>query len=235
MRAKNIDKVFSFNLLFDLSSYLLLKHEYRFLMAEVFISDISCAHIWVNAKDAHSNLGLDAARSSLLSNKAKVTQGSSLVDIRFWACTGARGDRAPSQSSLPSLQEDKMSSKFGGHRRMLSSDELKTSLHRNILHPLPPLRMQSSSSQENSHRINNLINPPHLERRGNISSFTSLPGCIVVTQPATVNDDDGTLGQHSPLNVSVHCASAGLTAIPYPLPQTTQYLLDGVIHRAFNI
>ena len=58
---------------------------------------------------------------------------------------------------------------------------------------------------------------------GEPSKLSSLPDCAAVTQPATSSDDDGN-GGNAPLNVSVHCASAGLTDVPYPLPPTTQYL-----------
>ena len=51
---------------------------------------------------------------------------------------------------------------------------------------------------------------------------TLLSGCVVTTQSPT-SDDDGN-GGHAPTNVSVHCASAGLTSVPYPLPSSTQYL-----------
>ena len=48
------------------------------------------------------------------------------------------------------------------------------------------------------------------------------PQCVLDGQP-TLDDDDG-VGGHMASNISLHCSSAGLTTLPYPLPANVQYL-----------
>ena len=229
-----MNRFFFFSITFSLPS--LETHKKRTLMAQVFISDISFAHIWVNAKHAPSSLEVNTTKSSKLYKKTKVFQHSPLVDLRSWACTDAHGDPTSSErEGIPSLQGDKKSPGLRAYGNSLSSDENNEGLHRMIANPHSLQNIQSFVLQEHNHRRNNLFTTPYLQKRGNTSPPTALPECVIVTQPATSSDDDGIRGQHALLNVSVHCASAGLTKIPYSLPETTKYLLDGVVNCAIYV
>ena len=200
-------------------------------MAQLFVSDISFTRVWVNANVAQGNLGVNATKSSKLNKKTKVFQHSPLVDLRSWACTDTHGDATSSErEGIPSLQGDKKSQGLRAHGNSLSSDENNESLHRKIANLHSSQIIQSLILQEHNHPSSNLFIAPHLQKRGNTSPPTALPECVIVTQPATSSDDD-VFGGNAPLNVSVHCANAGLTKIPYPLPETTKYLLDGVVNR----
>ena len=194
-------------------------------MAQVLISDTSCGHVWVNVKDTSGNQRRNGIKLSGYNNETKdSSHDPPLLDLRSLACVDTHKDVAESRKGILSLQEDRKSARINSHiyrQTTQNLDENMKKVHRNTFSLLQP--RQPTYLPEHRFRTHHLLNPLELERRGNISSLPSLPGCVTTTQPATSNDDDA-VDRHAPLNVSVYCASAGLTQIPYPLPPTTQNL-----------
>ena len=77
----------------------------------------------------------------------------------------------------------------------------------------------SNSSTESKDPLRRTLVLSNLPRVGDPHS---IPSCTVISQ-AAINDGNASYGG-APLNVTVDCSNAGLTSVPYPLPNMTQYL-----------